>query len=280
MHSDQTDFRISFEDRSVSALKSRLCRQASTLLALGLASGVACAAPIIRQAGGANPAAIQATVDQFRADLGGANNGVGGSFAGGRREINWDGVPDASAAPNFLAPDFFNVNSARGAVFNSLRESTGLNQMRVSANSASGTPVRFGDIDASYTATFQTFTAQRLFQVRNAANLNVVFFVPGTRRPATVSGFGVVFTDVDSASNAIVRCFAQDGSQLAAASAPVASGGLSFVGISFNTAAERCFRVQIRVGNAVLASGAVDSGATDVIAMDDFIYGEPQPVFQ
>jgi len=38
--------------------------------------------------------------------------------------------------------------------------------------------------------------------------------------------------------------------------------------------------VQIRVGNAVLASGAVDSGATDVIAMDDFIYGEPQPVFQ
>ena len=95
-----------------------------------------------------------------------------------------------------------------------------------------------------------------------------------------MSGFGVVFTDVDAASNAIVRCFAQDGSQLAAASAPAASGGLSFVGISFNTAAERCFRVQIRVGNAVLASGAVDSGATDVIAMDDFIYGEPQPVFQ
>ena len=104
--------------------------------------------------------------------------------------------------------------------------------------------------------------------------------MPGTRRPATVSGFGVVFTDVDAASNAIVRCFAQDGSQLVAASAPAASGGLSFVGISFNAAAERCFRVQIRVGNAVLASGTVDGAAADVIAMDDFIYGEPQPVFQ
>ena len=51
------------------------------LLALGLTSGAAPAAPIIRLASGANPAAIQATVDQFRADLGGANNGVGGSFA-------------------------------------------------------------------------------------------------------------------------------------------------------------------------------------------------------
>ncbi|HWS28152.1 MAG TPA: hypothetical protein VN259_16445 [Xanthomonadales bacterium] len=241
---------------------------------------MACAAPVIRQVSGANPAAIQATVDLFRADLGGANNGVGGSFGSGRREINWDGVPDASAAPNFLPADFFNVTSARGAIFNTLRESTGLNQMRVSANAGSGTPVRFGDIDPSYESTFQTFTAQRLFQVRNASNMDVTFFVPGTRRPATVSGFGVVFTDVDAASNAIVRCFAQDGSQLVAASAPAASGGLSFVGISFNTAAERCFRVQIRVGNAPLASGTVDGAVSDVIAMDDFIYGEPQPVFQ
>lgn len=110
--------------------------------------------------------------------------------------------------------------------------------------------------------------------------MDVLFFVPGTRRPATVSGFGVVFTDVDAAGNAIVRCFGQDGAQLVAAAAPAASGGLSFVGISFNSAAERCFRVQIRIGNAALAAGTVDGGASDVVAMDDFIYGEPQPVFQ
>ena len=73
------------------------------------------ATPFIRFANGANPAAIQATVDLFRADLGGTNNGVGSSFTSGRREINWDGVPDANSAPNFLPVDFFNVNSPRGA---------------------------------------------------------------------------------------------------------------------------------------------------------------------
>lgn len=52
-------------------------------------------------ASGASPAAIQAKVDEFRAALG-ALNGVGGSFASGRREINWDGVPSGFSAPNLL----------------------------------------------------------------------------------------------------------------------------------------------------------------------------------
>ena len=40
-----------------------------------------------------------------------------GDFGGLRREINWDGVPDARADPNPLPADFFNVNSPRGVVF-------------------------------------------------------------------------------------------------------------------------------------------------------------------
>jgi hypothetical protein len=71
----------------------------------------------VRSAAGASPASIQATVDQFRADLGGANNGAGGTFATGRREINWDGVPDNLSSPNNLPANFFNSNSARGIVF-------------------------------------------------------------------------------------------------------------------------------------------------------------------
>ena len=65
----------------------------------------------------ANAAAIQATVDSYRAALGTLNANVAGSFGSGRREINWDGVPDASAAPNNLAANFFNSNSPRGVVF-------------------------------------------------------------------------------------------------------------------------------------------------------------------
>ena len=132
----------------------------SALLVMAITLG-AFAAPVIRSASGANPAAIQAAVDQFRADLGGANNGVGGSFTTGRREINWDGVPDAFASPNDLPVDFFNVNSPRGVM---LTATIG-NPMQVSANSTNptNTPVRFGDIDPSYPVQFQTFSAQRLF---------------------------------------------------------------------------------------------------------------------
>ena len=77
----------------------------------------AAAIPTVRTASGANPAAIQAAVDQFRADLGSLNPNNGQSFTNGRREINWDGVPDQFASPNNMPANFFNVNSPRGAVF-------------------------------------------------------------------------------------------------------------------------------------------------------------------
>lgn len=85
-------------------------------LALLFLAAVVFSAPVVRQGSGANAAAIQATVDQFRADLGGAlNPNNGQSFPTGRREINWDGVPDQFSSPNFLPPNFFNVNSPRRA---------------------------------------------------------------------------------------------------------------------------------------------------------------------
>lgn len=239
------------------------------------------AAPVVRQAGGANPAAIQATVDQFRTDLGGALNPNNGSFTSGRREINWDGVPDAFAEPNNLPLNFFNVNSPRGVIFNAIEDATGsaLNQFAVSANAASGTAVRFGNINAGYSTIFQTFSAQRLFIARNTHMLEVTFVVPGTSIPATVSGFGAVFADVDSSTGGdrtLIRYYAADGTQLSAASAPVANNGLSFIGVSFNSG-ERVARVVIESGNAALSATNTDgTNGVDVVAMDDFIYGEPR----
>lgn len=239
------------------------------------------AAPVVRQGSGANTAALQAIVDQFRADLGGANNGVGGSFTSGRREINWDGVPDAFAEPNNLPVDFFNVNSPRGVIFNAIENETGaaLNQFAVSSTTASGVPVRFSNINASYAAIFTTFSAQRLFTVRNTTIMEVNFVIPGTNIPATVNGFGLVFCDVDSSTGgnrSLIRVYGKDGRQLSAASAPVLDNGLSFVGISFN-AGERIARVVIESGNAPLSASNTDgTSSVDVVAMDDFIYGEPR----
>lgn len=233
------------------------------------------AAAVIRVAAGASPATIQAAVDLFRADLGGVNNGAGGSFITGRRELNWDGVPDTFAEPNAFPFNFFNTNSPRGVVFHSIANIGGNHQFRVSASTASGTAVRFGNVDSSYATIFQTFSAQRLFHGRFSNEIEVLFFIPGTTIPATVNGFGAVFCDVDS-SNTFIEYYAPDGSKISGSSLNVASNGLSFIGTSFN-AGERVAKVIIRLGNANLQSGNVDgTNSIDVVAMDDFIYGEPR----
>jgi len=239
----------------------------------------ASAAPVVRQGSGASPAALQAIVDQFRSDLGGTNNGVGGTFASGRREINWDGVPNAFATPNFMPPDFFNVNSPRGVVFHTLLEDggTAFNDFIVSASTASGIAVRFGDINPGYGANFITFSAERLIVPRAGHAMMVQFFQPGTTNRAVVSGFGAVFSDVSANSRSLVLAYAPDGTQLAGASAPVLDGGLSFVGISFN-AGEAIDHVVIRTGTHALSASNDDGvSGVDVVALDDFIYGEPRP---
>src|SRR5438552_16284682 len=105
------------------------------------------AAPVVISASGSGPADIQTAVDQFRTavSLGGGLNAPGtGPFTAGRREINWDGVPDELADPNHLPGDFFNSTSPRGAVFST--PGTGL---LVSADDSNptATPIRFASMN-------------------------------------------------------------------------------------------------------------------------------------
>lgn len=230
-------------------------------------------AAVTRAGTGADTAALAAIVDQFRTDLGGAVNGVGGSFLTGRREINWDGVPDGSASPNPLAGNFFNTTSARGVVF-----TTPGSSLQVSARVSSGVPVRFGNINATYTGIFTTFSPERLFTAIGSTTTEVTFFVPNQNTiSASVSGFGAVFTDVDTAGSTMLEFFDQASVSLGSFPVPALNSGLSFLGVSFN-AGERVARVRITSGNAAPAAGVDDGGANDVVVMDDFIYGEPQPV--
>jgi hypothetical protein len=248
-----------------------------SLPAFGLGVIVPCLAfggAIVRQAAGPAPAFIAPAVDQFRADVGGANNGVGGTFASGRREINWDGVPDTLSAPNNLAANFFNANSPRGVVF-----STPGSGFQVSAKSGNPTvtALRFGNINPNYLNDFQTFSPERLFTALDSSITDVLFFVPGTATLAFTNGFGVVFTDVDSPTSTTLQFFDQTGNSLGTFAVPALLPGnqnLSFLGVSFN-AGERVSRVRITSGNTPLGPDDAPPG-TDVVAMDDFIYGEPQ----
>jgi uncharacterized repeat protein (TIGR01451 family) len=231
-----------------------------------------------RSASGTNAAAIQSAVDSFRSDLGTLNPNVPGSTpGGGRREINWDGVPAQFAAPNSFPADFFNVNSPRGIVYST--PGTGFQVSGATGDSATaGQPaaVRFGNINSSYMANFQTFSAQRLFTALGSNISDVNFFIPGSTQPGLSIGFGAVFTDVETAGSTTVEFFNQNGASLGRRAVPTSpNGGLSFLGISFfGTEARVLTRVRITSGAAAL--GAAESGS-DLVVMDDFIYGEPVP---
>jgi hypothetical protein len=242
------------------------------ILALGVLLLAAAPAPAaVYSATGFSPGDITAAVNAFRTDLGNLNPNVEGSFGTGRREINWDGVPDALAAPNLLPPNFFNTNSpgrARGVIFSS---PSGLFQ--VSANAASGTAIEFGNLNATYPGLFETFTAERLFTSLNSNFVDVSFFVPGSTTPAAVSGFGAVFTDVDLANLTSIEFFDLQNASLGTFAVPNIPGDetLSFLGVDFN--ANIVSRVRVTTGNIPL--GPNETTFLDAVAMDDFIYGEP-----
>jgi Thrombospondin type 3 repeat len=227
--------------------------------------------PVVRSATGPSPAVIQATVDQFRLDLGNPNNGVGGTFETGRREINWDGVLSQFASPAAFPGDFFNVSAPRGLVV-----TTPGSGFRVSRTAAQG-QVRFGDIEPSYADSFQTFSPQRLISPVGSTITDVEFFVPGKSERLGVKGFGAIFSDVDVTASSKIQWFDAAGNLLLERDVPATaiSGGLSFLGATFDGAASVA-RVRITSGSKPIAAGAVDGGGGDVVVLDDFIYGEPR----
>jgi hypothetical protein len=251
-------------------------RKSRVLLLLLLAASVGSvtsaqpsAAQLVRQAAGASAADIQVAVDAYRADLGTLNPNVPGSFGSGRREINWDGVPDAFSAPNPFPPDFFNANTpgrARGVVF-----STPGSGFQVSAKHGVA-PIEFGNIHPSYPGLFAAFSPERLFTSLGSNVTEVRFFVAGSTTPATSTGFGSVFTDVDGAGTKI-EYFDRKGDKLGEFPVPFIAGNetFSFLGVSF--AHQVVALVRITTGTEAL--GHNETLKRDLVVMDDFLFGEP-----
>ena len=217
---------------------------------------------------------VAATVEEYRQLLGGVDNGgEPGHQPAGFRSINWDGVADEFAAPNFLPADFFNTAEApraRGAVFST--PGAGV-QVSADSDNPSGSPVRFGHINPTYSDIFRAFSEERLFSPIGSNIVDLTFFVPGTSTAAAVTGFGAVYTDVDLPHTAF-EYFDVNGNSLGQFEVPVADNGLSFLGVLFPEPI--VYRVRIEYGTVAL--GPNDGEGVDVSVMDDFIYGEPQPV--
>jgi hypothetical protein len=256
---------------------------------LGLGGGYAddSVQPTVFQAAGPAVDSIQGTVAAFRAALGDPNNAnAPGPLAGGRREINWDGGGNNDTTTDPVTP--FNVFlDSRGGQFTT--PGTGLTQAPPSGGPQGGLAGLFNN--PTYGTIFSTFSPLRLFAPVGSNVTEALFFIPGTNgaQPATVRGFGAVFTDVDRPDgrtpgerlgNLIpstrISYFGVDGKLLFSGFVPASpgDGSLSFFGVVFDDA--RIARVQIISGN--VAPGPNDDAKHDIVVMDDFLYGEPQPL--
>ena len=152
-------------------------------------------APVIFQAAGPTAESIQGAVDAYRAALGDPNNANNpGPLATGRREINWDGGGGVDATTDPVTP--FNVFlNTRGGQFTT--PGVGLSQAPPSGGATNGLAGLFNN--PTYGDTFAAFSPLRLFTPVGSNITEALFFVPGFmgQFPATVRGFGAVFTDVD-----------------------------------------------------------------------------------
>jgi len=238
--------------------------------------------PLVFQAAGPDATSIQGAVDAFRASLGDNNGNNPGPIQKGRREINWDG-----GNPNLLdttppANPFLVFLNTRGSQYKT--PGLGLSQAPPSGGTQGGLAALFGN--PTYGTIFRAFSRSRLFTPVGSNITEASFSIPGTNgnAPATVRGFGVVFTDVDQPDGRVpgavhkgstqIDYFGKNGKLLFSSSVPAApgDGSLSFFGIKFDDA--RIASVRIKTGD--VAPGPEDDRQHDIVMMDDFIYGEPQ----
>jgi hypothetical protein len=136
------------------------------------------------------------------------------------------------------------------------------------------------------TGNFNTATGARTLVNNTTGSFNIAMGINAGNNLTTVRGFGVVFTDVDQPDgtgavaarkdSTLIDYFDRKGRLLFSSFIPAApgDGSLSFFGIVFDDA--RIARVWIKTGD--VAPGANDDRQYDIFMMDDFIYGEPQPL--
>lgn len=236
---------------------------------------------VVFQAAGPNAASIQSTVDQFRAAIGGANNGnTSGPLVDGRREINWDGGGSTAISESGTPFDGFLNN--RGTRFTT--DGIGFIQAPLSGlASAFGNP--------QYESNFAAFSPVRLFSPLDGNLTKVQFFVPGSNGSAAarVRAFGAVFTDVDTPNggdrgngngrrkdDTTIEYLDKWGRILYRSVVPASPGTatLSFFGIVLEDA--EIASVRISAGDT---PGPDDGRRNDIVMMDDFLFAEPQPLY-
>lgn len=211
---------------------------------------------------------IETMLNAFRHLVGPVLNTTPG-VTGGRREINWDGIPNELMGQK-LPVDFFNpvgeqaiVSRQRGLGY------TDEGSFMVSAN-------KFAKINAEAATEFAAFSGDKVFANTEASLWGIEFEVAGQRQPASVQGFGAVFSDVDTDQSTFIEFFSGEESK-GKFYVPAQKNGskFSFLGVCF----KQTKITSVRIGhNGMLTGSSKDisqGGTHDLIVLDDLIYSEP-----
>jgi hypothetical protein len=217
---------------------------------------------VIEATGNINP-----KLDEFRTLLGTQLNTTPGHTEG-RREINWDGVPEELL--NKKLPSNF---------FNPVGEQANVANQRGLTYSASGnfqvSKTNFAEVNAGAADQFSSFSGDKSFANVSSSLWEVEFQVPAQTERAFVKGFGIVFSDVDLPQSTSLEFFNDDKS-LGKYFVPAKNGSnFSFLGVYFKNEKVTSIRVQ---HNGELDKGQNDiskNGPVDLITMDNFLYNEP-----
>jgi hypothetical protein len=221
--------------------------------------------PVVIQGNGT----IGDEIDAFRQLLGPLNSGSASTT--GRREINWDAVPDNQLGKP-LPNDFFNPTGPgalaarqRGLIYTSV------------AGSFVVSKTNFEEINVLASSSFKPFSGTNTFANTSSSLWEVGFQVPGQNTSASVRGFGAVFSDVDIVNESYLEFFNDDKS-LGRFFIPAhdTNSSFSFLGVHFG-ANQKVTKVVVS-HPGILSSGLADisnGGPKDLIVLDDFLYSEP-----
>ena len=213
---------------------------------------------------------INTGLNQFRQILGATLNTTPGAV-GGRREINWEGVPD-NLMNKPMPERFFNpvgtdpglAPQQRGLVYE-----PGNGVFMVSNNN-------FSTINDKATGEFAAFSGTKTF----ANTTNVVWQIdpepPGIAAAGTVKGFGIVFSDVDKDSSTFLEFF-NEGKSLGKFFVPKHNNAtsFSFLGVYFKKEKVTSIRVSHEGFLSANEKDISQGGTKDLVVLDDFLYDEP-----
>ncbi|MBX2925384.1 MAG: hypothetical protein KF746_24515 [Chitinophagaceae bacterium] len=220
-----------------------------------------------------SPGDISSTVEAFKNTLGTLN--VSPGAVSGRREINWDGVPE-NLLDKALPGDFFNQTGSNAVAANQRGLLYDSGTFMISNNG-------FESINSKAASAFSSFSGDKAFANIAAREWGITFQKAGTTNAASVNAFGAVFIDVDKKNSTSLEFFNNDKS-IGRYFVPPHNdnSNFSFLGVRFNNG-ERITRIVV-AHDGFLAEGSKDisdGGTQDLIILDDFIYSEPlaqQPV--